>query len=132
MKLKAYMVYGDGNYHECCDLIYAHNRQEARVCGYGNSGACEGFEFIEIRANRNKAADEFAEGDLPYSEYNERILRKAGFTSEDGKMCDSCGLNDFEIEEFLVCDDCNQCPECGCDCQKEEPELMELKFIRTK
>lgn len=115
MTLKAYYVYGAGYQEEICDLIYAPNSQKARVCGYNNGEACDGFDFIQIRATRCKEADEFAKGDLPYSEHNERILRKAGFTSEDGRLCDICGLNDFGIEDFLVCDDCYQCKECGCD-----------------
>ena len=114
--MKAFIVYGVDNYHECADLIYAHNRQEAKVYGFSSGEACEGFDFIQIRANRRKEADKFANGDIPYSESNERILRKAGFTSEDGKSCDSCGLNDFGIDDFLVCCDCNQCKECGCSC----------------
>jgi hypothetical protein len=63
------------------------------------------------------------DGDEPYVERDDEILRDLGFMCESDSSCDTCGL--YEMDgKFPVCEECYQCPECGhcddCETGKEE------------
>lgn len=40
-------------------------------------------------------------------------LRLCGFAGEGEPHCESCGFASLGIEEYMVCDRCDQCAECG-------------------
>jgi hypothetical protein len=54
----------------------------------------------------------------PYVSADDEELRLCNFRSESDSSCDTCGL--FEMDgKYPVCDGCNQCEECGCDCEED-------------
>jgi hypothetical protein len=66
MKLKAYVVFpGIDPYEMGCSLVYARNRNEARM--YGISDCPWEVPYIQMRATRVPSFDEFAQGHDPYS-----------------------------------------------------------------
>ena len=113
-KLKAYAVSATGG--ETADLVYAYTASQARVLGLKNDESCCGADFIDVRAKRAPDVDGLAQKDEPYVEYSAEIHRRAGFTCDGETPCDSCGLSALDMVEYQVCQDCWQCPECGCDC----------------
>ena len=54
----------------------------------------------------------------------DRICRRVGMCSVDfdDQPCESCGLYSVGIEEFIPCEDCGQCSECGCGYDEESEE----------
>lgn len=123
MTLKAYMVFDRELEGEMAELIYAYNRNQARRIGLVNREACQDAVYFDIRARRVPEADALACKPTPYVEYEEPTLRQAGFGGEDcGERCCSCGLWEFEREEWAVCLKCYQCCECGHDEECEDAE----------
>lgn len=57
---------------------------------------------------------------LQYNGKDLEFIRACGFQSHEGGTCGCCGLSDFEQEEWAVCYDCNNCVECGCECEYDE------------
>lgn len=111
-QLKAYSVFGSDGEYEAADLVFARDHAEAQMIG-ARGDACEGLDAVDIRTRRVPQVDALANKPTPYIEQRVEVLRAAGFHREGDRMCDSCGLHDFDEEKFAVCDECHQCPECG-------------------
>ena len=47
-----------------------------------------------------------------HEEQRPRVLRKLGWKQDGEHSCNTCGLFAFGMEEYRVCDECSQCPEC--------------------
>jgi len=127
--MKAYWVGGDIG--ECADLIFAKSVSKAKGLSVRIGLATIDLEYTEINAFRAPDADKFLDPekteaysiDLSTID-NVEIWREAGGHDESGS-CDSCGRCGFaELPEtwtkpeWYICADCNQCGECGCDCEK--------------
>lgn len=110
--LKAYIVYEDGFREEHSTLVFAESSSKARSLAFYQSDL-EAISFFSLRANRLSRVDTLARKQEPYIEHELEILREAGFQFEDGRSCDSCGLNDCDDERWRVCTECGQCRECG-------------------
>lgn len=50
------------------------------------------------------------------NEPDAKSMRLAGFMHSGEDICLACGLAAMKLEEFEICDNCCQCPECGCTC----------------
>lgn len=59
------------------------------------------------------------EKDVVHEEQRPVLKRLLNWYEEWESSCDTCGLYPMGMEEFRVCGDCNQCTECGCDCESE-------------
>lgn len=71
--LRAYDVHPYPDSYDCgCVLVYAHNRDEARI--YVTKKGPFDDPFAELRAIRVSSFDKYAEGDIVYSvETNEGL-----------------------------------------------------------
>lgn len=113
-QLKAFSVFGADGEYEAADLVFARDEKEARKIG-ARGNACDDIDFVDIRTRRVQDVDGMAHKDTAYIETKVEVLRAAGFHREGDRMCDTCGLHDFDEDRFAVCDECNQCPDCGHD-----------------
>jgi hypothetical protein len=50
--------------------------------------------------------------DCVHREPRMSVCRDAGWRNEIDTQCDACGLWSLDSNEWLVCGDCNLCPEC--------------------
>jgi len=77
--LKAYNTYpGNDPYDEGCILVFARNKNEARMIGY-KKGPWLGNDYIDMTARRVPSFDECATGDIPYFEDTNKNLPKPFF-----------------------------------------------------
>jgi len=112
--LKAFVVF-IGDPLDGADLVYHKTASKARAYSlqHGYIGS-EADSLIEIGVRREDRADLFAAAvDSPCIEMDNGRMREAGFNSPDGRDCDICGLNDMDLHQWRVCDECGRCPECG-------------------
>ena len=113
--LKAFVL--DADYHEACLLVYAGSRDLARAMGARHE-AFDDVDFIEIRARREKLADQWAnDRGQPYIEADCDRMRDLGwFPLESGGLpCELCGLYDWSEgnePDTTVCSFCERCGEC--------------------
>jgi len=103
----------DGNPGENAALVFARTAAQARKLGYlHNDIGSDGW--ITLRAERKPDADRLipADANESYLVTDTRVLREAGWSCEGDLLCASCGLATMD-GEFPLCDDCEQCAECG-------------------
>ena len=112
--MKAYIYYPNGtdsdelrNY-----LIYHNTSKEARKMGVSKIGYDD--DFLYVQCLRRKDLDKFVSGE-PRIEYNNEILRQAGWHIEGETPCASCDLHALNMDKHEPCDICEQCPDCGHD-----------------
>ena len=81
--LKAFMSYPGKNPHDDgCLLIYAENRNQARMIAHRKGPWWA--DYIEIRAIRSHRMDKYAMGDTPYIiETNQELPKGAAFYLEE-------------------------------------------------
>ena len=120
--LKEYTV-NDGDAELYSELVFAQNSNRAKMLAWKRP-AFEGFEeYIKLRVKRYPKADGKDNGfEGCCSDW--KILRLLEWQCEDGYSCATCGLNDFDHDEFRACSECHQCPDCGhtddCDCEGDK------------
>lgn len=106
------------------DAIWANSPSEA-VAFYSQrwKGECDpsatNEEFAEGLHWEQVEASEPPVKDGVHSERRDNVLRRLGWHVESERSCDTCGLYPMDMDEYAVCPDCNQCTECGCDCEPE-------------
>lgn len=111
--------------YQYVDACFANSSKEAKSFmwkhSYRLADECDG-DYMDLRAERQKAHDNLFDKSQssPYIVRDNETLRKMGWSMEGERQCDSCGLAAMGMDEFHVCDDCGQCPECGCDEECEE------------
>ena len=110
--LKGYMVFS-GHQSEGCELIFAHNRNQARA----NAHLFD-WPYAETSAWREPDIDDRACGDQPYSDDSDRTWYLAGcWKADDFNQCECCDLHQYaSIPESEVCEKCRRCKECKCAC----------------
>ena len=62
------------------------------------------------------ATDATPRHDWPHEERRPQVLRRLGWCVIGESTCSTCGLAPMDMDEFDLCGGCDQCPECGCDC----------------
>jgi len=106
--VKAWSV-TDSEYYEDTGsvLVYAETRERALEMG----AMFFGILAKDASATRAKYADGAATEGI---EKDARTLRKLGWREEESKICAACNLASYDdIPESAVCDDCENCGECG-------------------
>jgi len=85
--LKAYTAYpGDSQIHDGCVLVYARSHAEARHMAW-KSGLWQGESYIDFRARRTPAFDQYAKGEKPYTvETNEGLEEMFYLEDPQGKI----------------------------------------------
>lgn len=64
------------------------------------------------------SVSESPERDYPHEEGRYEVLRQMGWRCDGDSICSSCGL--YEMDGTVpVCYECDQCGECGCECEVE-------------
>ena len=115
--IKAYVVH-DGEPSERACLVFAWTAEQAISLGERGSDFDYGMEVYEI------SEDDIPEGFEPSGDprlvEDDRTYRAYGWMVEGERRCDKCGLCPFPgVPKSVVCDECYQCAECGCDCERE-------------
>lgn len=119
--------------HECqaderwWGLVWAVDYQQGLAIAAshysGDGPLCEAVKWEEFFGGSPVAVEtpELAEHrpKHPKFERNAIVQRLAGWSECDEDHCDSCGLAAMGIPRYAVCDGCNQCKECGCDCEED-------------
>lgn len=120
-KLKCYLGSANNNDEYCFHSVcFAENSRQAKklMWKYSElSEACDG-EYTEERVNRYKDYDHHLESEKTeaYVVTNTEILRQMNWRVDGDSSCSTCGL--YEMDgEFPVCEECEQCPDCGCSCE---------------
>ncbi len=80
--LKAYNTYpGEDPFEDGCILVFANNRNEARLIGY-RSGPWMEVTYLEMSATRVKKFDKYVSQTQPYFEDTNDNLPEPFFTTE--------------------------------------------------
>lgn len=98
------------------DVVFAETRGKARADAVRSWG-CD-FDDPGLCVRREKRLDAYEGKRIP-----DWLLRDCGFTDEDGRTCNTCGLGDpscgYGDSGWRVCRECWECGECGCVCEED-------------
>ena len=119
--LRAYIV-GERDGESENVLVFANNQKEARKLGSRRVDYDD--KYIHLPVERWDQADNLLRADAAdaYVEFEPKVLREAGWQIDGESTCDSCGLAPMDMDEFAICGDCCQCPECGCECEDSDSQ----------
>lgn len=108
-------------------LVWAETEHDAKILAAsvysGETCSLEGtidesFEATDTTASLGINLPSYKPA-LPGVERDLAVQRLCGWRQEGESTCDSCGLAALDMPQFAVCPECNQCAECGCECEVE-------------
>lgn len=104
--------------------VWADSEEEAFALYCKAHDYCELGTADVVFSDRERLAAITPSRDEPHIECRPEVLRQLGWRVEGESTCDTCGLAAMDDERFRVCEECNQCLECGHD---QDCELRHLE-----
>lgn len=95
--MKAYRAYEEGG--ECATIVFAETVGKAKSIAQ-NCDACEGADWVNIRVNREPAADRLYKGGVEIDWYDNEtrliLVRDLGWRcAEPSWECEGCAAKEF-------------------------------------
>lgn len=98
-KMKAYLIHDKDFYNECSTIVFAENRNKAKVIAMGTD-CCEDCEYIDIVAKRLPEADKLYKfkSEIDWWDVETRLflVKELGWSCGDVSLeCGNCAAKEY-------------------------------------